>query len=80
MRRTKYNKGKKASVFITNLYKILEDSTNHIHINWCDDQESFIILNISRFSETVLPKYYKHSNYSSFVRQLNMYNFTKLRS
>lgn len=36
-----------------------------------------MIKDVMDFAERVLPVYFKHSNYASFVRQLNMYGFHK---
>ncbi|KAJ7407568.1 Heat shock factor protein 3 [Willisornis vidua] len=40
--------------------------------------ENFCILDEQRFAKELLPKYFKHNNISSFIRQLNMYGFRKV--
>ena len=47
---------------------------------WCEDGNSFMIKNVEKFASTVLPQYFKHSNFSSFARQLNFYGFRKLKA
>lgn len=38
---------------------------------------SFHVFDQGRFSKEVLPKYFKHNNMASFVRQLNMCEYKK---
>ncbi|CAO3618101.1 unnamed protein product [Cunninghamella blakesleeana] len=47
-------------------------------ISWSDSGESFLVYDINGFSQEVLPKYFKHSKWSSFIRQLNTYGFCKV--
>mmetsp|Transcript_8667 Transcript_8667/g.17796 ORF Transcript_8667/g.17796 Transcript_8667/m.17796 type:complete len:141 (-) Transcript_8667:506-928(-) len=43
------------------------------------DGTAFHIFDQATFSQKYLPQYFKHSNYGSFVRQLNLYGFTSTR-
>ncbi len=47
---------------------------------WAEDGESFVVKNVEKFATNVLPQYFKHSNFSSFARQLNFYGFRKLKA
>ncbi|ORE14862.1 hypothetical protein BCV71DRAFT_229038 [Rhizopus microsporus] len=69
---------KGVSTFISKLFSIVNDAHNQHLIAWNNTGTSFFIYNATRFSQDVLPIHFKHSNYSSFVRQLNMYGFHKI--
>ncbi|RPD66501.1 hypothetical protein L226DRAFT_500934 [Lentinus tigrinus ALCF2SS1-7] len=64
--------------FLLKLYEILNDPANENLIKWSDAGDSFYIYNQERFAREVLGKWFKHQNFSSFVRQLNLYGFRKI--
>ena len=76
----KYKKKGEYPNFLLKLYQILENESYKDIIHWTEDGKYFVISNLHDFTEQILPKYYKHNNYSSFIRQLNMYDFHKKKS
>ncbi|WMV46881.1 hypothetical protein MTR67_040266 [Solanum verrucosum] len=52
---------------------MVEDESTDGLISWNQSEKSFIIWDVPKFSSELLPKYFKHSNFSSFIRQLNIY-------
>lgn len=59
--------------FLTKTYDIVEDSSTNQIISWSRGNNSFIVWDPQAFSMSLLPRYFKHNNFSSFVRQLNTY-------
>lgn len=64
--------------FLTKLWTLVEDPETDPLICWSPSGTSFHVFDQGRFSKEVLPKYFKHNNMASFIRQLNMYGFRKV--
>lgn len=56
------------------------DRSDHDIVTWSETGDSFVVKNVEKFASCVLPQYFKHSNFSSFARQLNFYGFRKLKA
>ncbi|KAG7566815.1 Winged helix DNA-binding domain superfamily [Arabidopsis suecica] len=68
------------SPFLTKTFEMVGDpNTNHI-VSWNRGGISFVVWDPHSFSATILPLYFKHNNFSSFVRQLNTYGFRKIEA
>ncbi|GAV55733.1 hypothetical protein ZYGR_0AY01250 [Zygosaccharomyces rouxii] len=70
---------KKRHLFVNKVWSMLNDESNGNLIRWAEDGKSFVVVNREEFVHQVLPKYFKHSNFASFVRQLNMYGWHKVQ-
>ncbi|TFK46680.1 hypothetical protein OE88DRAFT_1638057 [Heliocybe sulcata] len=64
--------------FLQKLYEMVNDHSNNDLIRWSETGDSFFVLDHDRFAKEVLGRWFKHQNFSSFVRQLNMYGFHKI--
>lgn len=59
--------------FLTKTFEMVDDlSIDHV-VSWSRGGQSFVVWDPHAFSTSVLPRYFKHNNFSSFVRQLNTY-------
>ncbi|XP_057679275.1 heat shock factor protein 2 [Corythoichthys intestinalis] len=64
--------------FLTKLWTLVEDADTNELICWSQEGNSFLVLDEQRFAKEMLPKFFKHNNMASFIRQLNMYGFRKV--
>lgn len=66
-------------MFLSKTYHMIDRCDPEI-ATWSTTGDNFVVKNVERFAASVLPQYFKHSNFSSFARQLNFYGFRKLKA
>ena len=65
----------KKKTFLKKLIAMLNNKAYEKYISWNKEGKIIIIKDEKKFSEIVLPNCFSHNNFSSFVRQLNLYKF-----
>ncbi|KAJ1735894.1 kinase-regulated stress-responsive transcription factor skn7 [Coemansia sp. RSA 1939] len=65
--------------FVKKLFRMLEDEAHREIVCWGYEGDSFVVMDPNEFSKHVLPQHFKHNNFASFVRQLNKYDFHKVK-
>ena len=70
--------------FPAKLYELVEghsrsaQSEEDLVVSWCEGGLAFIVRDLTRFCEEVLPQHFCHNKWASFIRQLNLYGFRRI--
>ncbi|KAK7247210.1 hypothetical protein RIF29_42087 [Crotalaria pallida] len=64
--------------FLAKTYEMVDDRSSDSIVSWSANNKSFVVWNPPEFARDLLPKFFKHNNFSSFIRQLNTYGFRKI--
>jgi hypothetical protein len=77
--RKKKTKSLDSPIFLQKTYAMINDCNPEI-ATWSEDGLTFVVKDPETFASEVIPQYFKHNNFSSFVRQLNFYGFRKIKN
>ncbi|XP_047306194.1 heat stress transcription factor B-4-like [Impatiens glandulifera] len=66
--------------FLSKTYQLVDDATTDHIVSWSSEHQhsTFVVWRPPEFARDLLPRFFKHSNFSSFIRQLNTYGFKKI--
>ncbi|KAL6566174.1 Heat shock factor protein [Orobanche gracilis] len=54
--------------FLLKTYDMVDDPSTDKVVSWSPTNNSFVVWDSAEFAKDLLPKYFKHNNFSSFVR------------
>ena len=66
-------------LFLRKTYAMITSAPRDI-ASWSESGETFLVKDPQKFADETIPLFFKHNNFSSFVRQLNFYGFRKVKS
>lgn len=71
----------RVSLFLRKLRSILDEPSSVSHIIWEKQEEegALRIIDTDLFENETIPRYFKHKKLKSFVRQLNLHGFRKVK-
>lgn len=77
-----FDKDNDPTPFIQKLYAMINQCHDEFPdiACWSLDGSTFVVKDKDRFAKTITPLYFNQKNFSSLVRQLNFYGFSKMQS
>jgi len=65
-------------IFLRKTYHMI-NTCDPLVASWSDNGETFVVKQPDVFEKKIIPQFFKHNKFSSFVRQLNFYGFRKIK-
>jgi len=76
----KNGRANKAQWFPERLFQILSTSEHEHIISWLPHGKAWRVLDEIKFEEEVIPLYFRHSKFQSFLRQVTGWGFRRVKN